>query len=81
MSRFFWCPCTAIDVVASVQFNGGVLLPDIMLLLSVDPMLLPLGNPFKCHEDALPLQPTMIPFNLITSVSTFFPRVECPQKV
>ena len=27
---------------------------------TVDPMLLPLGNPFKCHEDVLSLQP-MIP--------------------
>ena len=28
---FFWCPCMAINVVSSVQYNGG-LLPDIMLL-------------------------------------------------
>ena len=40
----------------SVQYNGG-LLPDIIL---VDPMLLPKGNPFKCHEEVLYLPP-MIP--------------------
>ena len=51
----FWCPCTVINV--SVQYNGG-LLADI--ILAVDPMLLPSGNPFKCHEDVLSLQP-MIP--------------------
>ena len=38
--------------VVNVQYNGG-LLPDI-----VDPMLLPSsGNPFKCHEEVLFLQP------------------------
>ena len=31
----------------SVQYNGGFL-PDI--ILSVDPMLLPSGNPIKYHE-------------------------------
>ena len=46
--KVFWCPCMAIYV--SVQCNGG-LLPDIILL--VDPMLLPSGNPFKCHEEVL----------------------------
>ena len=42
----------AINVI-SVQYNGG-LLPDIILF---DPMLLPSGNPFKCHEEILFLQP------------------------
>ena len=37
----------------SVQYNGG-LLPDIILLTQ------PSGNPFKCHEEVLYLQP-MIP--------------------
>ena len=41
----------AINVV-SVQYNGG-LLPGIILL---DSMLLPSGNPFKCHEEVLYLQ-------------------------
>ena len=41
----------------SVQYNGG-LLPD--MILSVDPMLLPSGNPLKCHQEVLSLQP-MIP--------------------
>ena len=40
----------------SVKHNGGFL-PDIT---TVDPMLLPSGNPFKCHEEVLYLQP-MIP--------------------
>ena len=54
--KFFWCPCMAINV--SVQYNGGLLLD---IILSVDPMLLPSsGNPFKCHEGVLFLQP-MIP--------------------
>ena len=40
----------------SVQYNGG-LLSDI-ILFTVDPMLLPWGNPFKCHdEEVLYLQP------------------------
>ena len=40
---FFWCPCMAINV-RSVQYNGR--LPR---RYAVDPMLLPSGNPFKCH--------------------------------
>ena len=34
-----------------VQYNGGIL-PDI-ILYTVDPRLLPSGNPFKCHVVAL----------------------------
>ena len=41
----------------SVQHNG-VFLPGI--ILTVDPMPLPSGNPFKCHKEVLYLQP-MIP--------------------
>ena len=41
----------------SVQYNGG-LLPDIY---TVDPMLFPSGNPFKCHEEVLYLQPLIPP--------------------
>ena len=53
--KVFWCPCMAIYVV-NVQYNGG-LLPDI-----VDPMLLPSsGNPFKCHDEVLFLQPIYDP--------------------
>ena len=37
----------------SVQYNGGFL-PDIILLT---PKLLPSGNPFKYHVEALSLQP------------------------
>ena len=43
---FFWCPCMASNV--SAQYNGGFL-PDI--IHTVDPILLPSGNPFKCHEE------------------------------
>ena len=53
---FFGCPCMAINNVVNVQYNGG-LLPD---TYTVDPMLLPSGNPFKFHEEVLSLQP-MIP--------------------
>ena len=38
----------------SVHDNGG-LLPGINY--AVDPMLQPSGNPFKCHEEVLSLQP------------------------
>ena len=30
-------------------------------LCTVDPMLLPSGNPFQCHEEVWSLQPIMIP--------------------
>ena len=51
---FVWCPCMAINV--SVHHEGGFL-PD---YYTIGPMLLPSGNPFKCHEGVLCLQP-MIP--------------------
>ena len=41
----------------SLQYNGGFL-PGIVLL--TQSVLLPLGNPFKCHEEFLSLQ-HMIP--------------------
>ena len=41
----------------SVQHNGGFL-PDIILLTQ---FLLPSGNPFKCHEEVLYLQPLIPP--------------------
>ena len=53
---FFWCPYMAINV--SVQFNGGRA-PDIILL--TQSMLLSSGNPFKCHEEVLFLQPMILP--------------------
>ena len=56
---FFWCPCMAIYV--SVQYNDGGLLHDIILIMTVDPMLFPSGNPFKCHEEVLYLQPLIPP--------------------
>ena len=49
---FVWCPCMAINV--SVQYNVG-LLPDIRAY-TVNPMLQPSGNPFKCHEEVSYLQ-------------------------
>ena len=36
----------------SVQYNGGS-----PRHYTVDPMLFPSGNPFKCHEEVLYLQP------------------------
>ena len=42
----------------SVQYNGGFL-SDIPY--TVDPMLLPLGDPIKCHEEVLSLQPMIAP--------------------
>ena len=42
----------------SVQYNGG-LLSDIVLLTQT--MLSPSGNPFKCHEEVLYLQPLIPP--------------------
>ena len=53
---FFWCPCMAINV--SVQYNG-----------TVDPMLFPPGDPFKCHGEVLYLQPLIQPRRL----DIFFP--------
>ena len=53
--KVFWCPCMAINV--NIQYNGG-LLPDIDY--TVNPMLLPSGNPFKRHEEVLYVKP-MIP--------------------
>ena len=44
-------PCMAINV--SIQYNIG-LLADIILL--TQSMLLPSGNPFKCHKELLSLQ-------------------------
>ena len=53
---FFWCSCMAINV--SVQYSGGFL-PDMIQL--DDPMLFQSGNPFKCHEEVLYLQPLIPP--------------------
>ena len=63
---FFWCPCMAINV--SVQYNGG-LLPDIILL--TQSTLFPSGNPFKCHEEVLYLQPLIPPkrFDIFSSLT------------
>ena len=54
--KFFWCPCMAINV--SVQYNGG--LPNIILLTQC--YYQQLGNPFKCHENVLSLQPMIPPY-------------------
>ena len=43
----------------SVQYNDGLLLD---IILTVDPMLLPSGNPIKCHQEVLSLQ-SIIPPN------------------
>ena len=51
----FLVPCMAINV--SVQYNGG-LFPNIILFTQ---SLFPSGNPFKCHEEVLYLQPVIPP--------------------
>ena len=40
----------------SVQYNGVEISPT-----TVDPMLLPLGNPFKCRENVLSFQSMITP--------------------
>ena len=45
-------------MTVGVQYNGGFL-PDMRLF--VDPMLLPSGNPMKCYEGVLYLQPIYDP--------------------
>ena len=42
---FFWCPCMAINAKRWASPRH----------YTVDPMLFPSGNPFKCHEEALNL--------------------------
>ena len=42
----------------SIEYNGGFL-PD--MIDTVDAMLLPSGNPFKCHEEVLAWQPIFPP--------------------
>ena len=54
---FFWCLCMAINNVVNVQYNGG-LIPDIILLTQC---YFHQGNPFKCHEEVLYLQPLIPP--------------------
>ena len=58
MFLFYFCLVSlhAAINVSSVQHNGVGFSPYYI----VDPMLLPSGNPFKCHEEVLYLQP-MIP--------------------
>ena len=48
----------AINVLISVQYNDWFLYD---MVSTVDPMLLPSGNPIKCHEKVLSLQPIMFP--------------------
>ena len=52
---FLCCPCMAINV--RVQYNVGFS----PTLYTVDPMLFPSENPFKCHEEVLYLQPVIPP--------------------
>ena len=63
-----------ISINVSVQYDGGVL-PDI--ILAVDPMLLPSGNPFKCHEEVLYFQLLIPPERF----DIFPPRLRDAQKV
>ena len=52
----------------SAQYNGGFLLD---MILFVDPMLLPSGNPIKCHEEVLSSQPIITKSYL--NILTFSP--------
>ena len=51
-------PSVTVSTHTNVQYNGG-LLPDIILLSST--VLFPSGNPFKCHQEVLYLQPLIPP--------------------
>ena len=51
-------PSVTVSTHTNVQYNGG-LLPDIILLSST--VLFPSGNPFKCHQEILYLQPLIPP--------------------
>ena len=48
--------------------------------VSVDPMLLPPGNPFKCHEEVLYLQPMIPPFGIFSPEWGMLRRSRCVQK-
>ena len=63
---FVWCPCIAINV--SVQYNGGLILPDIILLA-------------KCHEEVLYLQPMIPPkrFDILPPDWGMISRSRCVQ--
>ena len=55
---FVWCsPCMAFNNNVSVQHDGAWVSPR---YYTVDPMLLPSENPFKCHEEVLYLQPMIL---------------------
>ena len=55
---FVWCLCMAINNLG-VQYNNGRLLPDNILLTRCH--YHNIGNPFKCHEEVLSLQPIYDP--------------------
>ena len=46
------------DYSECIQYNGGLLEPR---HYTVDPMSFPSGNPFKCREEVLYLQPLIPP--------------------
>ena len=48
---------------------------------TVDPMLLPSGNPFKCHEEVLSLQPMIPPegFDIFPPYWGMLRRSRCVQ--
>ena len=60
----------------SVQHNGGFLLR----YCTVELMLLPSGNPFKCHEEIVYLQPMIPPtkrFDILPSDRVMPRRSRC----
>ena len=76
LKMFLFCFCL---VSLSVQHNGGFL-PDIILLTQCY-MLLPLGNPFKCYEKVLYLQPMIPPkrFDIFPPDRGMLRRSRCVQ--
>ena len=56
---FFWCPCMAINLNKCTDSITVGFSPT--LYYTADPMLFASGNPFKCHEEVLYLQPLIPP--------------------
>ena len=57
-----WRPCKVVffGLVTNTLNNSTLLLP-CWILYYIVPMLPPSGNPFKCHEEVLYLQPMVPP--------------------
>ena len=55
----------------SIIADNNITLYYTILYYTVDPMLFPSGNPFKCHEEVLYLQPLIPPkrFDIFSSLT------------